>query len=89
MTTNLTIEDYSIDDLLQVASGAQQISWKLRRHPKRDALTIYSKSGYVIHPNLGYVNDEADAAFIATFDPPMVLSLLNRLAELQGQELQG
>jgi hypothetical protein len=83
MTKNtLTIDDYGVYELLAVARAAASESWGIRRHPKHDALTIYSRHGYVIHPDLGYVNDEADAGFIATFDPAMVVSILERLASL-------
>ena len=80
--TNLTIDDYSVEDLLEVAHAAKDQSWKLRKHPTRDAYTIYSQHGYVIHPDLGFVNVDEDAAFIATFDPAMVLSILERLAAI-------
>ena len=78
----LTIDDYSLADLIEVAQAAKAQAWRIRQHPTRDhALTIYSRHGFVIHPNLGFVNDEQDAEFIATFDPAMVLSILERLAE--------
>lgn len=80
---NLTIDDYSVEDLLSVARAAKDKSWKLRKHPERDSYTIYSEHGYVIHPDLGYVNDDEDAAFIATFDPAMVASILERLASAE------
>lgn len=82
----LTLDDYSLDDLLAVATAAGHDQWRLRKHPKRDAYTLYSKRGYIIHPDLGYVNDEGDAAFIATFDPAMVRSILERLAALEAAE---
>lgn len=83
MSKALTIDDYSMDDLLSVARATKAQSWKLRKHPERDALTIYSRHGYVIHPSLGFVNDDGDAAFIAMFDPAMVLSILERLADVE------
>lgn len=83
VTKNLTIEDYSMTDLLDVARSAKPAGWKLHKHPKRDAFTLYGPSGFVIHPDLGFINDENDAAFMSMFDPAMVLSILERLAELE------
>lgn len=79
----LTISDYSLVDLREVVEATDGSGWKLRKHPERDAYTVTSRHGFVIHPGLGYVNDEVDAAFISTFDPPMVRSLLDRIAELE------
>ena len=92
MSKALTINDYSLDDLLEVARAAKPATWRLRKHPEHDAYTVDCRSGYVIHPDLGYVNDDNDAAFIATFDPAMVLSILERLAASEsavtGQETE-
>ena len=88
MSHTLTIDDHSLRDLLEVARATRPDSWKLRKHPTRDGFTVYSPHGYVIHPDLGYVNDDNDAAFIATFDPAMVISLLERLAALDTGDSQ-
>lgn len=85
MTKNLTIEDYSLADLLDVARAVRPDSWGLHKHPWRDDYTLKGPSGWIIHPDLGYINDEDDAAFMATFDPAMVLSILERLSELEGR----
>lgn len=86
-TRALTIDDYSMEDLLEVARAAKDQTWRLRPHPTfKDSHTVYSAHGYVIHPDLGYVNDDEDAAFIAMFDPAMVLSILERLADSESHD---
>ena len=58
----------------------------MRKHPDRNATTVYAPKGggYVVNPDLGYVNDPADAEFIAHAreDVPALLSEVDRLRRL-------
>jgi hypothetical protein len=91
MTEQDAIHEYTTAQLLLVAQATPQEVWRLKTHPERQAhSTLYSRHGFVVHPTLGYINNEDDARFMATFDPPTVTRLLKRLAELErGNALPG
>lgn len=78
----------NIQELRAVAEAAEKAtgSWRFRK-PKGysgwadDDLGLYGKWGYVIRPGDygGMFNDLDAAEHVATFDPPTVLALLDRL----------
>ena len=72
--------------LREVAEAAAEATgaWRLRHHPEfrhPDDRGLYGKYGYVIRPDAhgGMFNDKDAAEHVATFDPPTVLALLDRL----------
>ena len=76
-----------------VAKAAQKSDWRVRTHPDHPegTLSIYAKTGWVIRPakHGGFLNENEDAAHIATFDPPTVLALLDKIERLQaGREVE-
>lgn len=82
----------NVPALREVAAAAQEATgeWRLRTPTGykgwRDGETgLYGKYGYVVRPGNhgGMFNDEAAATHVVTFDPPMVLALLDRLAAVE------
>jgi hypothetical protein len=83
-----------LNELRKIAEAATQGEWTARLHadPELDPdckwTSIGSLDGMVageIYGEMGSKQDSVNADYIATFDPPTVLALLDRIRELEGE----